>query len=106
MEIKRTKRSIANCYRKGAAWLEKNPTKWCVNTYSDGYGNYCAVGAIGKALGLPASDHEPEFRSIKAENYVLDSSLNYFNDHVAEDVGQVIVAMRRVARALEHGAPL
>jgi hypothetical protein len=103
LEVVPTKREVANYYRAGANYLEKNPHKWCQHSLLNHRGQCCAVGAMGRAVNRNA--YATPHRSKIAEKKVLGAILTSFNDTSISPKG-VIRAMRRVARALEHGAPL
>ena len=112
-----SKRAVANRCRALANWYENNPSKWVQFRFStlDAEASYCLVGLhnrtdatnfyTGKVqydekVGLLGEKLFDAFRAVNGSHPMA------FNDKKAKTVKDVIKALRKTARALDHGLSL
>lgn len=107
----KSKRHAANTYRAAANYLERHPERWCkgqVYTTTDNETcRVCAVGALNIALfGKPNANIDDPYapQIYMTESDLLGASIPQINDRVETRVTDVVRALRKVARALDHGA--
>ena len=124
--LKKTKRNVANAYRRAAAWLEQNPGKWgAYRLYDEKTGCYCANGAIDLVCGVPYAVRKRTTAGTipQAIADVLDEvknddignlwALNDYQFRIEYKTGtaprilsDVTKQMRKIARDLDHGGSL
>lgn len=96
------KRNAAKILREAANLIEERG--WCQRAYTNEKGALCTLGAIGRTAEPGSGRWSDRALAIKAlRNNITPDDVACWNDKTARTVDEVLRALRKTARDLEHG---